>query len=122
MSDSRQSVDLKYFMQQLLQEKREIEADLKAGEGASAAVTLDQTSVGRVSRVDALQAQAISIAARVQRLVGLRNIDASLMRISEGDYGYCLECGELIALLRLEANLSTQFCIECASKREQAKL
>ncbi len=122
MSDSRQAVDLKNFKKRLLLEKNKIQADLKASKDTSATVTLDQTSVGRVSRVDALQAQAISVAARDQRLMDLQNIDASLVRIQEGDYGYCLECDDLIAPKRLEANLSTQYCIKCASKREQNEI
>lgn len=81
-------------------------------------VELDQTRVGRVSRVDALQGQAMSIEVGRRRHVELQNIRVALGRIEDGEFGYCLECGNQIAIKRLELDPSVKFCIDCASRQE----
>jgi DnaK suppressor protein len=77
-------------------------------------VTLDQTSVGRLSRMDALQQQAMAEATERQRATELARIDAALSRIKDNDYGYCLNCGEEIAEKRLEIDPAATHCIKCA--------
>lgn len=111
--------DQEYFKQQLLLKKKVIQLEAEMGTDSAAAVMLDQSSVGRVSRVDALQAQAISVAAQERRAADLRNIEAALIRVKEGEYGYCQNCGVDIAFSRLEINLSTKYCVKCASQREK---
>lgn len=78
-------------------------------------VELDQQSVGRLSRQDALQQQAMANAQEARRVLELRKIEAALKRIGEGEYGYCAECGEAIAPKRLEADLTAALCASCAS-------
>lgn len=85
---------------------------------ASAVVELDQTRTGRLSRMDALQAQAMANAGRDRAAVELRRIDAALDRISAGVYGDCVECGEPIAPARLQAQPAIALCVECAQARE----
>ncbi len=77
-------------------------------------VTLDQTSVGRLSRMDALQQQAMAEATERQRAAELARIDAALNRIKDDDYGYCLNCGEEIAEKRMEIDPAATHCIKCA--------
>ncbi len=43
---------------------------------------------------------------------------ASLLRISQGDYGYCQHCGDNIGLKRLEARPDSLLCLNCQSLRE----
>ncbi len=81
-------------------------------------VELDQARVGRLSRMDALQAQAMSIESNRRREVQISRIKAALNRIEGGEYGYCQECGEDINPKRLEFDPSTPLCITCASKQE----
>lgn len=80
------------------------------------AVELDQTSVGRVSRIDAIQQQHMALASDRQRAEELVRIDAALQRVSDGDYGYCIVCEEPIAAKRLEFDPSIPTCIDCASR------
>ncbi|MBB3064906.1 TraR/DksA family transcriptional regulator [Limibacillus halophilus] len=80
-------------------------------------VELDQSRVGRLSRMDALQQQAMAQATANRRSIELRKIDAALDRIADGDYGYCLRCGEGIAPERLDLDPATPLCIDCASIR-----
>lgn len=77
-------------------------------------VELDQTAVGRLSRMDALQGQAMSAAVRRRRETTLRRIAAALERLEEGEFGYCLKCGEAIAVARLEIDPVATLCTACA--------
>lgn len=92
--------------------------ELLAQSGASAdkrrPVELDQQSVGRLSRQDALQQQAMQNAQEMRRAAELKKIAAALARIDEGEFGYCAECGEEITERRLEIDPTTVCCIECA--------
>lgn len=77
-------------------------------------VALDQEAVGRLTRIDAMQVQAMA-QAQARRRAGLRTrIRAALERIAQGDFGTCLECGEAIAEKRLEHDPSVTHCINCA--------
>ena len=64
--------------------------------------------------MDALQSQAISIETERRRRLELQRIDASLKRLEEGGYGYCVTCGERIALRRLELDPTLPTCVNCA--------
>ena len=90
------------------------EADART-EGERAPVELDQQAVGRLSRMDALQVQAMALETSRRRTAELRRIAAALARIDEGDYGYCVKCGDEIAVRRLELNPAVPLCIGCAS-------
>jgi DnaK suppressor protein len=78
------------------------------------AVALDQQAVGRLSRMDAMQQQAMAQAQERSRSSELRQIEQALQRIDEGEYGWCVTCGELIAARRLELNPSVAVCVTCA--------
>ncbi len=78
------------------------------------AVELDQTRVGRLSRMDALQGQAMARETDRRRNVELARIDQALKRIAEDEYGYCVNCGEEIAESRLALDPAAPTCIDCA--------
>ena len=78
-------------------------------------VELQQDSVGRLSRMDALQQQAMAQATQARRAAERVRITAALARIEEGEWGYCLSCGEEIAEARLRHDPSIATCIKCAS-------
>ncbi len=77
-------------------------------------VELDQSKVGRLSRMDAMQQQAMNIEQNRRRQVRTQQIQAALQRIKNDDYGYCLDCGEDINPRRLEVNPATPYCTACA--------
>ncbi|MBT8444490.1 MAG: TraR/DksA family transcriptional regulator [Gammaproteobacteria bacterium] len=89
-----------------------------AGDDAAATVELDQTRQGRLSRMDAMQAQAMSLEANRRREQQLARLKSALKRIEAGDYGWCLECGEPIDPRRLEHDPAAPLCIACAEKAE----
>ena len=86
------------------------------GRDGQKTVELDQQSVGRLSRMDALQGQAMARAVQARRAAQRRRISAALQRMDEGEYGYCTDCGEAIAEKRLELDPALARCISCASR------
>ena len=77
-------------------------------------VALDQQSVGRLSRMDAMQQQQMANAEARRREQMLMRIDAAFIRMNEDEYGYCQSCGEDIPHKRLEIDPTAHQCIECA--------
>ena len=80
-----------------------------------APVDLDQQSVGRLSRMDAIQQLAMAEAEARRRRHDLARIDAALKRIEAGEYGWCDACGEPIGKRRLEVDPMATRCIRCAA-------
>ena len=109
---------LESFRHQLQALRRELQALEQVGDDAAQTVELDQTRVGRLSRMDALQNQAMSLEAQRRRRHELQQIDAALRRINDGSYGECLGCGEFIAAKRLQANPIATLCLKCAEEAE----
>ena len=102
----------------LLEARREELASLSNGSKDSRRpVELDQQSVGRLSRQDALQQQAMANAQELRRAGELRKIAVAVKRLEEGEYGYCAECGDAIAAKRLEIDLTALMCALCARGR-----
>ena len=77
-------------------------------------VELDQTTVGRLSRMDAMQRQAMAQAADRQRQIQIQKLEAALERIATGDYSFCVRCGEPIDARRLAVDPAVPNCITCA--------
>jgi RNA polymerase-binding transcription factor len=103
----------------LLKLRAELQAIAETADESAAVVELDQTKVGRLSRMDALQAQAMAKASGERREHMLRKIEAALKRIDNDEYGYCKDCDEPINPKRLEFDPTSVLCIDCASKLEQ---
>lgn len=93
-------------------------ADLRAQSlGTSvdrAPVELDQQSVGRLSRMDAMQAQSMAAAMEDRRRRRITQIELALRRIDEDDFGFCDECGEFIGEMRLAVDPIARRCVSCA--------
>ena len=100
--------------QKLLDLKAELEQLSRMAEGDRATVELDQQSVGRLSRMDALQRQAMAEAAERARTLEIQRIEAAIKRIDDDEYGFCIDCGEEIAEKRLSVDPAASHCIKCA--------
>jgi DnaK suppressor protein len=81
-------------------------------------VELDQSRVGRLSRIDTLQGQAMSLEVKRRRDVQLNRIEVALQRLERNEYGDCLRCGEVIGSKRLEFDPAVLLCIDCANAAE----
>jgi len=98
----------------LLRLKSELIVLSETAAGDRKPVSLDQQSVGRLSRQDSLQVQAMAKAADARRAAEIRRIDAALIRVKAGEYGYCVECGEDIDPKRLAIDPAAPRCHDCA--------
>jgi len=118
MSDD---IDKEYFRKRLLNEQQVLESLEQMGNDAAQIVELDQSRVGRLSRMDALQGQAMSQETQRRRQLELQRISTALRRIESDEYGYCLKCDEEIAIRRLEIDPAAPLCITCAEKMERSR-
>ena len=84
------------------------------GAGAAKAVEHDKCAVGRLSRVDEIQAMAMARAGQARRAAGRKRIAAALARLAAGEYGYCTRCGAPIEPGRLAFEPAVPTCIGCA--------
>jgi DnaK suppressor protein len=110
--------ELSYYRNKLLALRQELLLTQETGDQAEETVELDQTRVGRLSRMDAMQAQAMAVETGRRRRIRIRQIDAALARIDLDEFGYCQTCGEDIARGRLEIDPAALLCIACAEKTE----
>ena len=101
------------FRMALIARREEIKQLNKDGRDSSATVELDQSMVGRLSRMDALQAQQMAQETARRRQLQLQQIESALRRMDAGDYGYCLSCGDEIGAARLNFDPANTRCIGC---------
>ena len=112
-------LDLAEARARLLKLREDIESLAATSDQSSEIVELDQARVGRLSRMDALQAQAMSKASSRRRAIMLRSIVAALERIESGEYGFCRSCDNPIHRKRLEFDPTARLCIQCAETAER---
>lgn len=115
MTDAPDGIDLKKMKTALLARQAELLALKDTSAEAGSTVELDQSKVGRLSRMDALQGQQMALATERRRDAELQRIDAALKRADNGDFGWCLKCDEPIAPKRLALDPAATWCIGCAS-------
>ncbi len=111
---ARRDLDPKAIRKALERERAELLAVRESSAADRRPVELDQQSVGRLSRMDALQVQAMAQAVEARRRGRLQRIEAALQRVAVGDYGYCADCGEEIQTKRLATDPAIAKCVDCA--------
>jgi DnaK suppressor protein len=111
-------IDFSGYQARLDSEMQENLAAIAQAGQAAGTVELDQSSVGRLSRMDALQQQALAKDLLERRKLRQRQLEAALMRVAAGSYGRCCECQEELEPKRLNADPAVVFCAACAAARE----
>lgn len=104
---------LEQFRKQLISLKSELQEMEKEYAEAGKTVELDQTRVGRISRMDAMQSQQMALESARRRQHHILKIEGALRRIESGEYGYCFVCGEEIVVERLTADPTSTRCMGC---------
>jgi DnaK suppressor protein len=100
----------------LLALKEQLEQQLQQAESAAEPVQLDQTLLGRVSRMDAMQQQSVALSTRGHASTTLKRVIAALNAHVEGEYGFCRRCDEPIGFGRLQAQPESSLCLQCQSQ------
>jgi DnaK suppressor protein len=110
---------LSSFRQSLMTIRDDLHLVLEISEASGETVVLDQSKVGRLSRVDALQQQQMSNACRIGYRKRLLAVEHALSAMDQGDYGWCESCGELIDIRRLDVRPESSLCVVCQEKSEE---
>ncbi|MDP2399512.1 MAG: molecular chaperone DnaK [Burkholderiales bacterium] len=105
--------------------RRRLEADLLSvqqalaeADAAADTVILDQSSVGRLSRMDAMQQQAVAAGLRGRLASQKLKLQSALDRVTAGSYGLCCQCEAEIDIERLDSDPAAVFCADCSMERE----
>ncbi|WP_303721554.1 TraR/DksA C4-type zinc finger protein [Malonomonas rubra] len=106
------------LQEDLLSLRQELRQLLTDSQQSSKPVELDQP-IGRLSRMDALQQQAMAKANRAGIERRLKLIESALIAVKQERYGECRRCEEPIGYPRLKARPETPFCLECQGRIEE---
>ena len=93
--------------------KTKLEQQLLDAKSATGVVILDQSSVGRVSRVDAMQQQSMAVSTQAKAEATLRKVIIALKRMDGEGFGYCSQCDEPIKFNRLKVQPQASHCLRC---------
>ena len=104
---------LAYFRKRLEELEREIQEDMDANPEDSGVVELD-SSIGRLSRMDALQNQQMALELKRRQENQLLRIENAFKRLAKGHYSLCGKCKKPIEEDRLEVFPDTVTCVRCA--------
>lgn len=115
----RDDLNLNFFRKSLEERLSAIRSGRETEQTEGAPVELDQTKVGRLSRMDAIQQQAMAQATARRNELEEQRILMALRRLESDDYGYCVKCEEEIAEGRLRVDPAALVCIECARAVEK---
>ena len=113
------NIDVDIFKKKLLTLREELLQVEQTGNEAAQIVELDQSTVGRISRMDALQNQAMAKESQQRRTLQLQRITGALQRIEKDAFGLCARCEEEINPKRLDLDPTSVLCIDCANNREK---
>jgi DnaK suppressor protein len=105
--------------------RREIQAEVQ---GKMRGVREEGTWGGKLNEVlDAVESSEADIQEDLEfaliqmKSETLNKIDDAMLRLEQGDYGYCFECGEEIAEKRLRALPFAVRCKDCEEAKENAE-
>ena len=99
--------------------KAELLAEKEAAKEGTAPVELDQARVGRLSRMDSMQQQAMAQELDRRRDTQLKRIEGAYQRLANDTYGRCVTCKKAIEVARIEFDPTVFFCQACAQNAER---
>jgi len=107
--------EIKKIKKLLISQRGELLKHVEVTQEDRKPVELDQSQIGRLTRMDAIQVQEMALEQERRREIEIHKIDAALARIAVGEYGHCTQCGETILPKRLTFDPAIPLCIECAA-------
>ena len=109
--------DFAVYREQILRRISELELESESTRADRATVTLDQQSVGRLSRMDAMQQQQMALELKRRKEQYRLRLENALKRMDQGTYGRCGRCRGLITAERLEIQPDAVLCVRCAAPK-----
>ena len=116
------AIDTAHFRELLVDERQRVDhamAGLRDGHPGSMEDEAEEVN-GGLDTDDIGETASITLGREIDYTLGehsqgvLDEIDAALARIEAGTYGTCTNCGNEIAVGRLEAHPWASLCIDCA--------
>jgi DnaK suppressor protein len=101
---------------ELNRQLRKLQRSMRTTTRAMQPVQLDQSAVGRLSRIDNLQTQGLTAGLQAREQAKLGQITEALQRMAAGTYGSCVVCGAPIAFERLMVFPEAPNCVECTAR------
>jgi DnaK suppressor protein len=95
--------------------ERDLVAELAGDIAANESVVVDN-AIGRLTRMEAIQSQAMEQAVRRRQEQRLQRVRRALARIEEGRFGTCTRCGSDIPPGRLEVMPESGLCVGCSGR------
>ncbi len=120
--------EIEEFKQQLLSKRHELLEDRSQLEDEGLSKTSKSDKTGDITSVHTHMAdmsadmfqQEVELGRLEREGQEIREIDAAIEKIENGEFGICELNGEEISKERLHAIPWTRYCIECESKREKS--
>ena len=112
--------DLKRFERLLIEKKDEILKNAKKTLNEDMSLAQDDMP-DEMDLASSEYIQSFTFRLRGREKTFLKKIDHALAKIEEGTFGVCEECGEPIAVKRLEARPETTLCIRCKEDQERVE-
>ena len=117
MADERTAGEIERVLrkreEQTLEDLKRLNAAVQAPPG------LDDGTIGRLTRMDALQQQEMALHGQRRLKLQLETIRGALSRVQDGTYGTCVFCEQVISPDRLEATPETPSCTTCQARLER---
>ena len=110
----RDKIDPDRYRERVADELASIEALMETTADDQNPVQLDQQSSGRLTRMDAMQRQAMASETQRRRKLRRLQLQQTLKRLDEGEFGYCADCGNEIPAGRLDVDPAFHLCVKCA--------
>lgn len=107
--NSKSKIELKEFLEE---EIEILKRDIQRYKEASKPVAPDN-SIGRLTRMDAIQSKSINAAALTKARNQLNNYENALLRIYDDNFGICKKCKNEIPIERIMAMPGTSLCTNC---------
>ena len=104
---------LEHFRAKLELLTQDLRESISGSSEDSAPVALD-TSIGRLSRMDAMQSQQMALALKQRQQNQLLRVEKAIEAVRNGTYGNCRNCGKPISEERLEIQPDAVLCVACA--------
>lgn len=72
-------------------------------------------SIGRISRMDAINNKTINENALRKAEAKLKNLEVALSNVDDPEFGKCAKCKQQIPIQRIILMPQSRFCVKCAS-------
>lgn len=111
--DNKERASLKKQIKQMIKNLRQ---EIEEMQSHAAPVT-PENSIGRISRMDAINNKSVVEASLRNRTKKLSKLQLALSKIDDADFGICSHCKKTIQSKRLMLMPQSDRCVSCASRR-----